>query len=85
VDGETAQEHLNYILQKASLANPPVLQRIAAAVAACLAGTCIRNSTGRPGLPPPDQCLHGQFVLWARCHADESNWGLCADELEHGT
>lgn len=85
IPGPTAAEHLDDILLKAQLANPPVLTRILNAVIACKGGHCIKHDTRRPGTPPKDDCEHGQFILWARCHADECNWGLCADELEHGT
>jgi hypothetical protein len=85
VIGPTATEHLDDIVAKASLAATPLLARIVVAANACKLGTCIVHATRKPGAPPPDGCQHGQFILWARCHADESNWGLCADELEHGT
>ena len=36
------------------------------------------------GNPPADACRHCERLLWARCLATESSWGLCASELEHG-
>jgi len=85
VAGKPARVHLDEIVAQATAEGTPLLARIIAAATACKAGTCIKHDTGKPGRPPQDQCEHGQYILWARCHADEHNWGLCADELEHGT
>lgn len=78
----TAADHLDWIKAKAQAelaSNPTLLNRIVLAINACKGGICKLSGT-----PPPDACVHGQHVLWARCLAAESNWGLCADELEHG-
>ncbi len=85
---QTAAVHLAWIMAKATVklaADPVLLNRILLAIAACQAQHCVDYSTSQQGSPPANLDQHCQFVLWARCHADEGNWGLCADELEHGT
>ena len=78
--GPTANEHLDYILNKAQteLMPGPLLQRIIDAINACKGGHCLISGN------PPAAPLHCQKVLWARALACQSNWGLCANELEHG-
>ena len=82
-NGPPAVQHLDWIKSRAQVAlaqNPTLLNRILLAINACKGGICKPSGT-----PPTDACVHGQYVLWARCLASESNWGACADELEHGT
>ena len=78
-NGPYAQEHLDYIRMKAQAELVgPLLARIIAAVDACELNACALTGT------PPALDVHCQKVLWARVLACQSNWGLCADELEHG-
>ncbi len=82
VTGPLASEHLTYILNKANaelLPGSPLLMRIDAAVIGCMGNTCETS-----GNPPADHCKHRERILWARCLANDSAWGQCAEELEHG-
>ena len=82
VTGPLATEHLIYIQNKANAELAPgsaLLVKIDKAVNACRGNVCEPN-----GLPPADPCSHRERLLWARCLASVSSWGLCAQELEHG-
>jgi hypothetical protein len=87
--GPTPRQHLDYIRaraqQKLAVVDPGLWARIRDAVDACKAGHCKIHGAipAVDGTAPPNP-PHCEHILWARCCADESNWTLCADELEHG-
>jgi hypothetical protein len=79
--GPLAKDHLDFIQNKANAELAPgssLLKTINDACNACRGNTCLPNG------PPPNLCEHRERILWAHCLAEQSAWGDCAVELEHG-